>query len=133
MFYTKGLPLCLWGESIQIVVYLLNKSSPTHMVAKHLMIFSNKQNLLFCTIKFLVVLRMYSSTNRDVPSWMLRTLNLCLLDTTLQARAIDFGSSVQKGEKKVLMLFLMKHPLVIVSFKSLHILLNYYKWEYNKF
>lgn len=133
MFYTKGLSLCLWGEAIQIVVYLLNKTSWTHMVAKHLMNFSNKQNLLFHTIKFLVVLYMCSSTNKDVPSWMLRTPNLCLLDTTLQAKAMDFGSSIQKGEKKVLMLFLMKHPPIIVLFESLHILLSYYKWEYNKF
>jgi hypothetical protein len=30
------------------------------------------------------------------------------------------------------MLPLMKHPPIIVSLQSLHILLSYYEWEYNK-
>jgi hypothetical protein len=71
---------------------------------------------------------MCSSTNKDVPSWMLRAPNLCLLDTTLQTKAINSGSLIQKGEEKMLMLFFMKHPPVTFSFQSLHTLLSYYKW-----
>ncbi len=31
MLHVKGLPLCLWKETIQIVVYLFNRTSPTHL------------------------------------------------------------------------------------------------------
>jgi hypothetical protein len=91
--------------------------------------FSSKQKPIVSHYQFLLVLRMCSSTNKDVPSWMLRAPSLCLLDTRLQAKVIDSGSLIQKGEEKVMMLFFMKHPLITFSFQSLHILLSYYKWE----
>jgi hypothetical protein len=31
MLYAKDLPLCLWGDTIHIVMYLFNKTSPTHL------------------------------------------------------------------------------------------------------
>jgi hypothetical protein len=53
---------------------------------------------------------------------MLRAPSLCLLDTTLQAKAIDSRSKIQKVEEKVLMLSLMKHPPITFSFQSLYTL-----------
>jgi hypothetical protein len=93
--------------------------------------FGMEQNLLFHIIKFLAILCMCSSTNKCIPSWMLRTPSLCFLDTTLQPKGIDSRNPIQKRWNKVLMLSLMKHPPITVSFQSLHTLLSYYK-EQNK-
>jgi hypothetical protein len=94
--------------------------------------FGMEQNLLFHTIEFLVVLCMCSSTKKSVPSWMLRSPSLCLLDTSIQAKVIDSGNPIHKRWEKLLMLFLMKHSSITISLQYLHTLLSYYKWEQSK-
>jgi hypothetical protein len=61
--------------------------------------FGMEQKLLFHTIEFSVVLCMCSSTKKCIPSWMLRSPSLCLLDTSIQTKVIDSGNPIQKGEK----------------------------------
>jgi len=73
------------------------------LVTKHLMKFGMEQNLIFHTFEFLVVLHMCSSTNKCIPSWMLRAPSLCLLNTLLPVNVIDFGNQIQyKKVKKII-------------------------------
>lgn len=113
---------------IQTIVYLFNKTIPAR--------FGDKTPYEIWhgakPTEFLVVLCMCSSTKKCVPSWMLRSPSLCLLDTSIQAKVIDSGNPIHKRWEKLLMLFLMKHSFITISLQYLHTLLNYYKWEQNK-
>ncbi len=86
-----------YGEKPYILLCIFSIELVQHvLVTKRLMRFGMEQNLLFHTTKFLAILHMCSSTNKCIPSWMLRAPNLCFLNTTLQPKGIDSRSLIQK-------------------------------------